>query len=227
VNLATTASNVESTSAAGAMLTRHVVKPVVLVLMLSGLGTTSAQPSELDTAKRVCGLDQTTGGPAEQSSARNPGHAISELRRLSGLTWDQLARLFDVSRRSLHFWASGKPSTPANEERLQRLVAVMRKIDRGSAAETRAVLLAPLRDGRLPVDLLAEGRLEDVERLVGPGTPTARIRPPQISDAARRARMPPPPNILANALQDRVHVEPRGGRPAKSVRFRGDKRSDA
>jgi len=142
------------------------------------------------------------------------------------LTWDQLSRLFDVSRRSLHFWASGKPSTPANEERLQRLLAVMRRIDRGSGSETRAVLVAPLRDGRLPVDLLADGRFEEVVNLVGLGTPTTRVRPLQISEDARRARMPPPPHEFLDALQDPIHKVRGGGRPAKSVRFRGGIRRD-
>ena len=152
-----------------------------------------------------------------EGSKHDAGDAIAELRRLSGLTWDQLARLFDVSCRSLHLWASGKPSTSANEERLQRLVAVMRKIDRGSGPETRAALVTPLRDGRLPVDLLAEGRFEEVADLVGPGMPTVRVRRPRISEEARRARKPLPPGALIGALQDPVHIETGAVRPAKAV----------
>ena len=85
------------------------------------------------------------------------GAVIGELRRLSGLTWDQLARLFGVSRRSVHFWASGKPMAPSNEEHLRRLLAVVRKVDRGSARANRAILLGADEDGISLFDLLAAG----------------------------------------------------------------------
>ena len=210
-----------STSAAGPFA-RRIAKPVVLASMLSALATTTTTAAEFENARRAAARDGTTAGPVDESSTREAGDAIAELRSLCGLTWEQLARLFNVSRRSLHFWASGKPATPANEERLQRLVAVMRKIDRGSGAATRAVLVTPLRDGRLPVDLLAEGRFDEVATLVGPGTPTPHIRRPRISEEARRARMPRPPGALVDALQDPVHIETGAVRPAKSVRVRSD-----
>ena len=56
--------------------------------------------------------------------------AVSEFRRLAGLTWEQLARVFGVARRSLHFWASGPPINAGNEEHLRRLLAVLRQADR-------------------------------------------------------------------------------------------------
>jgi DNA-binding transcriptional regulator YiaG len=60
--------------------------------------------------------------------------SINELRRLSGLTWEQLTRLFGVSRRSLHFWASGQPLSRAKEEQLNRLLGAIQFIDRGNAS---------------------------------------------------------------------------------------------
>ena len=53
----------------------------------------------------------------------------------------QLATLFGVARRSLHLWASGRPMSGPNEERLHRLVAVLRRIDRGAADWNRRELL--------------------------------------------------------------------------------------
>jgi DNA-binding transcriptional regulator YiaG len=66
---------------------------------------------------------------------------VSESRRLAGLTWKQLARVFGVARRSLHFWASGKPTDASNEEHLRRLLVVPRQADRGTAHENREMLL--------------------------------------------------------------------------------------
>jgi transcriptional regulator with XRE-family HTH domain len=132
--------------------------------------------------------------------------AIYELRRLSGLTWDQLARLFNVSRRSLHFWASGKPLNSDNQEHLQRLLSVLRKIDRGSAAENRIALLQPTPDGLLPIDLLAGARYDEVVAALG----IAPARRKQItliplSAEAQAARKPVPPERLTGALHDNVH----------------------
>jgi transcriptional regulator with XRE-family HTH domain len=146
------------------------------------------------------------------------GAGIAELRRLSGLTWAQLARLFAVSRRSLHFWASGKPLTPANEERLNRMLATLRRIDRGSALANRALLLGPDRDGQIPFDMLAEGRFEHVASLLGGGAvaPGPAGKRPSISVQA--ARTPPAPDTFVDALQDRVHVEKARLISAKPIR---------
>jgi transcriptional regulator with XRE-family HTH domain len=153
---------------------------------------------------------QTSSGresnEVEGSSPQDTASAINELRRLTGLTWEQLAELFGVARRSLHFWASGKPMNAANEERLRRMLAAIRQTDRGSASENRSMLLQD-RDGALPIDLLKEGRYEELVALVAPGPGRRRLKPTPLSHEAREARKPRPPEELVGALQDRVHVE--------------------
>lgn len=213
-------SKTEATSAAGAMLFKQASGPVLVGLMLVGFGTSMAHTLPTYTAlpsQRVA--DQTTAGttvaPAAPLSA-----AIGELRRLSGLTWDQLARLFSVSRRSLHFWASGKPMSQSNEEHLQRILGVMRIIDRGSASENRALLLGAREDGSLPFDLLASADYDRVLSLLGPGN-GRRVAPPKLSDEARAERAQQSPEELVGALHDRIHRDSGKVRAAKSVRVRG------
>lgn len=210
-----------ATSAAGAML-RQVREPVIVGVMLAGIGTSPVPALPLDLLSHLqTPVQQTTAGASFR--LREPaGTAIAELRRLCGFTWDQLARLFDVSRRSLHFWASGKTMAPANEEHLQRTLAVVRHIDRGSANANRAELLTMQEDGSLPFDLLAAHRYERVVALLGPGAPS-RVAAPELSEEAKAARRPRAPEDLVEALQDRVHQEPRVARAAKSVRVRGDR----
>jgi len=149
------------------------------------------------------------------------GGVIGELRRLSGLTWDQLGRLLGVSRRSLHFWASGKAMTPANEEHLHRVLATIRKIDRGTAAANRAVLLAASKDGASTFDVLADGQYDRVVAIVGVGGAPERPAVKPLSQAAWASRKPPPPEKLVNALQDSVHREIGRPRAARSVKVRG------
>ena len=209
----------DATSAAGAMLMRQVREPVLIGLILTGIGTSTAYAHPPDVVLRSQRTaDQTTTG-ASVSLAAPSGAAIGELRRLSGLTWDQLARLFNLSRRSLHFWASGKTMAPSNEEHLQRLLAVVRKVDRGSASANRALLLGGREDGSLPIDLLAAGEYERVLSLLGSGE-ARRISPPKLADEARAARARRTPEELVGALQDRIHRDGGTARAAKSVRVR-------
>lgn len=148
--------------------------------------------------------------------------AIMELRRLTGLTWDQLAHLFSISRRSLHLWASGKAMAPSNEEHLQRLLALIRRIDRGSASANRTALLAVGEDGTLPFDLLAAGQYDRVAALLGPGE-ARRVVAPKLSPDAMAARAPRPPEELVGALQDRIHHDTGISRAAKSVKLRSSR----
>lgn len=210
----------DATSAAGAMLLRQVGGPVLLGLMLTGVQTSTTYALPIGMALHPQrATDQTTAG-TPVTVAASSGAAIGELRRLSGLSWDQLARLFNVSRRSLHFWASGKSMTPSNEEHLQRLLAVVRKADRGSASANRAVLLGVREDGNLPFDLLSAGDYERVLALLGLGE-GRRVSLPKSSEETRTARTPQSPEELVGALQGRIHRDVGAARAAKSVRVRG------
>ena len=140
-----------------------------------------------------------------------------EVRRRSGLTWEQLGELFDVSRRSVHHWANGKPLAAGRERTLRRMLATVRYLDRGSQADTRALLLAidPSR-GASAFDLLKDGRFDEAM-----GRAEA-IRRPQrqhvlLSRAAREARRPPAPALLVGAAQDRPQF-PANARVARAVR---------
>jgi len=208
-----------STSAAGSMLMKHVREPMLVGCILAGLGTSPGYAMSPDMVLRTQRpAQQTTAGGAVTAPVP-AGAAIGELRRLSGLTWDQLARLFNVSRRSLHFWASGKAMAADNEEHLQRLISVVRKIDRGTASANRAVLFGVREDGNIPFDLLVDGEYERVLLLLGSGE-ARRTSSAKLSEEARAARAPRPPEELVGALQDRIHREGGTARAAKSVRVR-------
>jgi len=201
------------------MLPGPVREPLLLGFMLAGLGTSTVHALPIDVVARAQHpVEQTTAG-APLALADTAGPPIAELRRLSGLTWSQLAGLFKVGRRSLHFWASGKPMTPSKQEHLQRLLGVLRKVDRGSASANRAALLAVQPDGTHCIDLLADADYERVLMILGSGG-TKRAVAPKLSPEAWATRAPTPPGDLAEALHDRVHRESGIVRPAKSVRVR-------
>lgn len=164
-----------------------------------------AKPSGYELSR-----DWTNAGPARNEvevAARAPtlsaADLIAEIRRISGLTWQHIARLFDVDRRAVHFWASGRPMSDANAEHLSRLLVLLRKIDRGVPSKVREWLLAPSSGGAVPLDLLAAKRYEEV---VAPTlTSVAPKRPPGISAEASARRRPLPPQAL---LQDALPAKP-------------------
>lgn len=199
----------EATSAAGAMRTRRTSEPILIGCVLASLGTSTAYALPQDIVNRSArSLEQTTAG-AVALGEKPAGADIGELRRLSGLTWDQLARIFKVSRRSLHFWASGKSMSPSNEEHLQRVLAVVRRIDTGSSSANRTALLAVREDGSILFDYLIGGDYERALAILGPGR-ARRVSPSKFSEEARAVRNPRSPEELVGALQDRIH--PTSGR---------------
>jgi DNA-binding transcriptional regulator YiaG len=143
---------------------------------------------------------------------------VNELKQLSGLTWEQLAKIFNVSRRSLHFWASGKPISPFNEEHLRRLLATIRYINRGSADINRSALLQPQQGSTIPLDLLIAGKYEEVKRLLGAGKTVEKSVLKPLSPEAIASRIPPRPEDLVGALNDTIHKEVGRSRPAKTTR---------
>jgi transcriptional regulator with XRE-family HTH domain len=175
-------------------------------------------------------LNMTTSGvrlhlPIPQTAVvelpvKSTQQAVNELRKLSGLTWEQLASLFDVSRRSVHFWASGQPLTSTNEEKLNRILDVVEYISRGSASSNRSLLMSIADDGKSYLELLKEGEFDRVKHLLGAGNAPIKPKLGQLSPAAELSRVPPNPADLVDALQDSIHQEVGKSRAAKSVRSR-------
>jgi hypothetical protein len=212
-----------STSAAGAFRARSFDHPIVVGVMLAaGLGTSALDNLAGDTSRWLTsGSEQTSAGAPVAGATDSAEDAIAELRRLSGFTWDQLARLFGVTRRAVHFWASGKAMSATHEESLHRVLSAVRRIDRGSTAANRSLLLAVRDDGTIPFDLLRDGAYEDVVTLLGAGglEPSGAM-PPILSERARASRTPRAPTEIAEALQTPIHREHGQARAARAVRSR-------
>ncbi len=184
--------------------------PIATSLTEQATANTYAQGSmEMWTTIARCAA-RTAACPAGQidfTPAESTAEAIMEIRRRSGLTWEELGDLFNVSRRSVHHWANGKPVTADHDRTIRRMLAAVRHVDRGERAGTRATLLAVDRaTGVSPLDLLKAGRFEEaMGRIEGIWMP----EPPRISlsRAAQDARRPPAPALLLGAEQDRPDIQ--------------------
>lgn len=212
------------TSAVGCMYragldTTFAVALIATTLPGSATANTYAQGSMAMGATVALCTERTAAGPTgqiEQVPAQSTAEAIMEIRRRSGLTWEELGDLFDVSRRSVHHWANGKPVTASHERMIRRMLAAVRHLDRGDQVSTRALLLTVDQAmGVAALDLLKDGRFDEaVGRVAGVSAPEPHRVP--LSRAARDARRPQAPALLLGAEQERPDVPAR----ARAVRAR-------
>ena len=217
----------QGTSAGGAMRSsvNYQEPETVSVPVFPALPRTTANESIANQGLLRL-LERTTSGlplPFHSTHSTEANRiALNELRQLSGLTWEQLAKLFNVSRRSLHFWASGQPLSRSNEEKLNRLLGTIQYIDRGSASLNRSLLLQSGNDGILLIDLLVAGQHQEVKRTLGRGNAHEKPKLGLLSEEERRLRMPLPPGVLANPLPDISYRQTGRSRPARAARSRRD-----
>lgn len=188
------------------------------------IGVAAALSSPLPLKAIAAPVLSQTPTPAlsqvELAVERSEETALAELRRLSGLTFDQLARLFQSSRRAIHFWASGKPMAAANQEHLHRLLEVVRRMDRGSSSRNREALLSPSGNSPIPFDLLIEKNYAEAAAILGASTTRRRPALPPLDRAGKLAFEPTPPEFLMGALQENVHLEVGRSRGVKAARYR-------
>ncbi len=96
-------------------------------------------------------LDIGTGWGVSQDDPVPPSLSnvdlLERIHELSGLTWEQIARLFNVSRRSIHLWLAGGRLSSANELRLIELESMLSSWP-GTAEDRRHQLLQSQISGR-------------------------------------------------------------------------------
>ncbi|WP_152628111.1 hypothetical protein [Streptacidiphilus neutrinimicus] len=108
---------------------------------------------------------------------------VTQLRADTGLTWDQLGRLFGVSRRAVHLWASGKQMNARNIELLSALEKLVSKAPGGNPQERRAWLFSPDREGVTPLEeFMATHRRNGQQTASGTGYTPAGMLGMNISD---------------------------------------------
>lgn len=208
------------TSALGAMH-RPDIYPFIASKVFFTLPSTTTTGATFNR-DLLAGLEMTTSGFTlpSTSSTEATQKALNELRKLSGLTWEQLAKLLKVSCRSLHFWASGQPLSRFNQENLNRLLGTIRYIDRGSASLNRSLLPLPSSDGRPLFDLLVAGEHEEVKRILGPGNAPERPYLVPLYEDVHTSRLPQNPADLVDALQEPIGREVERSRLARAARSR-------
>lgn len=81
---------------------------------------------------------------------------VRQLHKNSGLTWEQLARLFSVSRRAIHLWASGGNMTASHLEILRDFARLVSRAPTATPGETRDWLYGSGSDSHSPLEQFIE-----------------------------------------------------------------------
>lgn len=77
---------------------------------------------------------------------------VHRVREASGLTWDQIAWVFGISRRAVHHWAVGESMSAHDSELLGRLDRLVQNTLGSSPEEKHAALVAADESGSSPLD---------------------------------------------------------------------------
>jgi DNA-binding transcriptional regulator YiaG len=139
------------------------------VAMLSGLVGTSAgqyvsigpvvmvgRTARGEFAPIVAPTRETLSHRVGSTESRSDREEITWIKEHSGLTWDQLGKVFGVSRRAVHMWANGGRLNESNARRLREFSATIRAIDSSEATPdaVRGRLLEIGPDGLSIIDRL-------------------------------------------------------------------------
>lgn len=99
-------------------------------------------------------------GTDRHRNSQSVPSALATIRMRTKLTWDQLAQIFGVSRRTIHFWSSGAPIKTANSE---QVFSLLRRVT-GTAEEDTSVLRSELiANAGLPGQVLAKKPLHGLK----------------------------------------------------------------
>lgn len=175
-----------------------ILPPFIYIAMLTG-GTSLPSHTETPLSQSIIyrgdivsrtplrahdGNDVEDSLPALASSVRS-------LRQRSGLTWEELAGIFGVTRRTLYNWSVGGQVSAVHARDLARVIALVHGVDTGNPKTTRSHLLAPRENGSTLFEQLVVRRGDIPTALSGPY-----FRPEQLLDA--RHDTPDPTGTLTD-----------------------------
>lgn len=156
VGTATTSAIQPASTAMGGVASAVAMSALTLVSCLTGTSTQPpplrdvgvlsswATPMRTSKARFAAELPRLAEAGAPSSDlavTRSDKDEVAWVKEHSGLTWEQLGRIFGVSRRSVHLWANGGRMNEANAAHLRAFAALVKNLDGVDPTTTRARLL--------------------------------------------------------------------------------------
>lgn len=145
------------------------------ILVLATVGTTSGVPLTAPTVQVARPFAETQTHTPDAAVPTSDAELVRWVKDQSGLTWDQIARAFDVSRRAVHLWTNGGRLSAGNAEAIQAFAALVREAAGATPTETRAALLAVGADGLGLLDRFRRARYKESVGVTGTPLPPAAL----------------------------------------------------
>ena len=117
------------------------LKTVAFAAMLVAFSSTPSQATTIGAARMIPGSSMASGAANQQDNELKISDALDDIRRRSGLTWGQLATIFEVSRQTVHSWANGSSVRVAHVGRVSELLQRVNELDGLPAFKVRDRLL--------------------------------------------------------------------------------------
>lgn len=96
----------------------------------------------------------TSSGTPVQVISRQGLSGVRLIRKKTGLTLEETARLLGVTRRTLHHWDNGRPISRSNEESIEGALSFVELLGSLPVQTMRGVLLSPVGRGMAVLDLV-------------------------------------------------------------------------
>ena len=191
---------------------------LIIVSMLGSPTTSNANLSRIVTERTSSTPSNTLYSSTTVEDVPSTARGILAIRQIANLTWDETAKVFGVSRRTVHLWANGRHPSGDQERKLNRILGILSAFQDLGPSLFREKLMASSKPGTLFFDLLCNDEFEAFqEAFLGTELPRKFAPPPTTVEA--RGNTSPSPILLLDALQDRP-IEASKSLAKKTVRFR-------
>ena len=164
-----------------------------------------------------------TATETHRSDLPSISEALQDVKRLSGLSWETLSEVFNVSRRTIHHWANDEkqPST-AHEHHIRKVLDAIVRLVESDVNRTRDRLLNIVHGVTL-IDLFRAHRFDEIAdkevAKVWDGS-THALNLFSSTEQNRHTTNPPHPTALMDAEWTRPDIQLGKARLAKPLRPR-------
>ena len=141
---------------------------------------------------------------------------LKTLKASTGLSWNKIAELFNVSRRAVYDWLEGKTVSDQNYAKLLSVSGAIDILGLSSPFQVRTFLLFHNEAGISPFSLLKEGRYNEFQQLARESTWAGETPKEELSGEFAFVSLVD----RLMALQDTVHTDLPGKKRSKASRRR-------
>lgn len=142
---------------------------------------------------------------------RSAPDILQKVKGSTGLSWEKIAKLFNVSRRAVYDWLEGKPMSEQNYSKLCKVEEALLRMKYSTPFQVRTLLLFGNSSGENPYQLLKQERYEEFSQFVQSGRYDFE-QAEHLSDVSPADRL--------SALHGKVHTDLPGKRRSTASRRR-------